>query len=111
MITDASYVREDTAYDIAKSVELPTSEYSFVRVYFNEQAIGLFGLAEVFKNPWLRNEFAVGDKDYKQGGLFAAEVGGGDMSGNRNSSGMSDFLNSIKPNQVEINHLPLEMVQ
>ncbi|KAI8640207.1 coth protein-domain-containing protein [Parasitella parasitica] len=81
MATDASYMREHIAYDIAKSVGLFTSEYSYVRLYINEQAIGLFGLAEVFKNPWIRNVFADGDKDYKQGALFAAEVGGSMLSG------------------------------
>lgn len=41
-----------------------------LRLYINDQAIGLFGLIEKFKDPWLRNEFASGDKDYKQGTLY-----------------------------------------
>ncbi|KAL7332819.1 hypothetical protein PS15p_201814 [Mucor circinelloides] len=80
MSTDASYMREEIAYDIAKSIGMPTSEYSYVRVYFNDQAIGLFGLGEVFKNPWPKNEFNNGKK-YNQGALFVANV-----SGNQGSS-------------------------
>lgn len=80
MSTDASYMREEIAYDIAKSIGMPTSEYSYVRVYFNEQAIGLFGLGEVLKNPWPKNEFNSGKK-YNQGALFVANV-----SGNQDSS-------------------------
>ncbi|KAI9487395.1 MAG: coth protein-domain-containing protein [Benjaminiella poitrasii] len=76
---DPSYLKEELGYGIAKSVGLPTTEYSFVRVYINDQAIGLFGLAEQFKNPWIRNEFGDGDKDYNQGTLFVAGGDGGSM--------------------------------
>ncbi|KAI9487136.1 MAG: coth protein-domain-containing protein [Benjaminiella poitrasii] len=79
MTFDLSYMKEELAYGIAKSVGLPTTEYSFVRVYINDQAIGLFGLAEEFKNPWIRNEFADGDKDYKQGAFYVADVNGGQV--------------------------------
>ncbi|CDH56754.1 hypothetical protein RO3G_00454 [Lichtheimia corymbifera JMRC:FSU:9682] len=60
-----------------RSAGVPTTDFSFVRIshilrrlYINDQAIGLFGLIEKFKDPWLRNEFADGDKDYQQGTLY-----------------------------------------
>ncbi|CEP16002.1 hypothetical protein [Parasitella parasitica] len=97
MATDASYMREDLAYDITKSVELFTSGYSHVRLYFNEQAIGLFGLVE----------------DFNQGALFAAEVGGSKLGGdNRTGSVMPDFSqlnqNSFSGNDTT-NTLPSDM--
>lgn len=41
-------------------------------VYVNGQPAGLFSLIEPFKKSWLRNEFANGDEDYVQGGMFEA---------------------------------------
>ncbi|KAF1798913.1 coth protein-domain-containing protein [Mucor lusitanicus] len=86
MSTDASYMREEIAYDIAKSIGMPTSEYSYARVYFNDQAIGLFGLGETLKNPWPKNEFNNGKK-FNQGALFVADVSG-NQGGGSSSSGM-----------------------
>ncbi|KAI9487273.1 MAG: coth protein-domain-containing protein [Benjaminiella poitrasii] len=81
MAYDPSYMKEELGYGIAKSVGLPTTEYSFVRVYINDQAIGLFGLAEQFKKPWVRNEFGDGDKNDNQGAIYVADVNGGQMLG------------------------------
>lgn len=86
MSTDASYMREEIAYDIAKSIGMPTSEYSYVRVYFNDQAIGLFGLGETLKNPWPKNEFNNGKK-YNQGALYVADVSGDQNSGSSSTMG------------------------
>ncbi|KAL9542846.1 hypothetical protein MBANPS3_008408 [Mucor bainieri] len=85
MSTDASYMREEIAYDIAKSIGMPTSEYSYVRVYFNDQALGLFGLGETLKNPWPKNEFNNGKK-YNQGALFVADVSGNQGGGSSPSA-------------------------
>lgn len=41
-------------------------------IFINNQPVGLFTLIEPFKKSWLRNEFANGDKDYKQGNMFEA---------------------------------------
>ncbi|KAI7875102.1 hypothetical protein K492DRAFT_199439 [Lichtheimia hyalospora FSU 10163] len=68
--TDPSYIREALGFKMLRSAGVPTTDFSFVRLYINDQAIGLFGLIEKFKNPWLRNEFANGDKDYQQGTLY-----------------------------------------
>lgn len=88
MSTDASYIREELGYDIAKSIGMPTSEYSFARVYINDQAIGLFGLGEVFKNPWPKNEFNNGKK-YNQGALYVANVSGDQDTSSSSSTTMS----------------------
>ncbi|KAI8085492.1 coth protein-domain-containing protein [Thamnidium elegans] len=68
--TDPSYIREQLAYDVVKSTGLISSEFSFVRVFLNNQELGLFGIIETFKNPWLANSFAKGDKKYKNGYLY-----------------------------------------
>lgn len=73
MSIDPSYMREQLAYGIANSVGLPTSQYSYVRVYINDQAIGLFGLSEAMTGPWLRNEFGNGSKEFRQGTLFVGD--------------------------------------
>ena len=43
------------------------------RVFINNQAIGLFGLVESYKDPWIRNEFAYGKSWYRQGILYQAK--------------------------------------
>lgn len=71
---DNSYMRDELCYDIANKIGLPTTKNSFVRLYINNQPIGLFGLVEVFKNPWIRNEFADGDKKYNQGAFYVSDT-------------------------------------
>lgn len=73
--TDPSYIREQLAYDIIKSVGLASSEFSFCRLFLNNQEIGLFGLIDTFKDPWLANIFANGDSKYKNGDLFQGLFG------------------------------------
>jgi hypothetical protein len=74
-------MKEFLAYDMYNSIGLPTSKYSYARVFINNEPIGLFGLAENFKDPWLRNEFANGDKDYNQGTMFVADISAGKTAG------------------------------
>lgn len=73
MAVDPSYMREELAYDIANSIGLPTSKYSYTCVYINDQAIGLFGVAEVTSSPWVRNEFGNGSRKYNQGAIYVAD--------------------------------------
>jgi hypothetical protein len=82
---DPTYMKEFLAYDMYNSIGLPTSKYSYVRVFINNDPIGLFGLVENFKDPWLRNEFANGDKNYNQGTMFVADASGGKPPGKSNS--------------------------
>jgi hypothetical protein len=85
--TDPSYMRDYLVYDMYNSVGLPTSKYSYVRIYMNDEPLGLFGLAENMKNPWIRNEFADGDKDFKQGALYVADVSGKEGMGGAGGPG------------------------
>ncbi|KAK4511351.1 uncharacterized protein ATC70_012566 [Mucor velutinosus] len=76
MSTDASYMREKLVSEIAESIGLPTTKISYVRVFINNQAVGLFAFAENFKSPWVRNEFNNGKKDANQGALFVCTANG-----------------------------------
>lgn len=87
--TDYSYMREYLAYDMYNSVGLPSTKFSYVRLYMNSEPIGLFGLTENYKNPWIRNEFANGDSDYKQGAFYAADANGGVPFGQKGNSTIS----------------------
>lgn len=68
--TDPSYIREQLAYDVIKSVGLLSAEFSYVRVFMNQEELGLFGVIETFQDPWLANSFANGSDSYKQGNLY-----------------------------------------
>ncbi|KAG2198068.1 hypothetical protein INT47_011903 [Mucor saturninus] len=81
MATDSSYMREELAYDIAESIGIPSSRYSYARLYMNDQPLGLFGFSENLKNPWIKNEFAAGSKKYVRGTLFVTDVSGGQSTG------------------------------
>jgi spore coat protein CotH len=83
--TDLSYMREKLASEIADSVGLPIAKFSYARVFINNQAIGLFGLAENFKTPWVRNEFNNGEKKSNQGALYVCGLSG--MLDDSNTSG------------------------
>lgn len=76
MGTDASYMREKLVSEIADSIGLPTTKISYVRVFINDQAVGLFAFAENFKSPWVRNEFNNGKKNNNQGALFVCTANG-----------------------------------
>lgn len=68
--TDPSYIREQLAYDVLKSVGLLSSEFSYIRVFMNEKELGLFGIIETFQDPWIANSFANGSTSYEQGNLY-----------------------------------------
>ncbi|KAG1604364.1 hypothetical protein G6F47_000989 [Rhizopus delemar] len=70
---DPSYIREQLGYDILKSAGLISSEFSFVRVFMNNEELGLYGIIDTFKGPWLSNVFADGDSSYKHGYLYQAK--------------------------------------
>ncbi|KAG2193330.1 hypothetical protein INT47_012477, partial [Mucor saturninus] len=77
MAYDLSYMRENLGYGITESIGLPSSGHSYVRVYINDQAIGLFGLTEHIKGDWVKNVFGHGSKDYKHGTLYIADINTG----------------------------------
>ncbi|KAI8382351.1 coth protein-domain-containing protein [Blakeslea trispora] len=70
LATDPSYLREQLAYDVIKSVGLVSSEFSFCRLIINNKDVGLFGIIDTFQNPWMANVFEDGDKDYENGNLY-----------------------------------------
>ncbi|KAI9473886.1 MAG: coth protein-domain-containing protein [Benjaminiella poitrasii] len=75
LATDPSYIREQLAYDVLKSVGLVSSEFSYCRVLLNDREIGLFGIIDTFKDPWLANVFGNGDEDYEDGYLYQGVLG------------------------------------
>ncbi|KAI9258887.1 coth protein-domain-containing protein [Phascolomyces articulosus] len=72
---DPSYIRENMVYKALHAAGVATSQFSYVRVFIDDHQVGLFGLIEQYKNPWLRNEFDNGNKDYQQGNLYQARAG------------------------------------
>ncbi|KAI9283277.1 coth protein-domain-containing protein [Sporodiniella umbellata] len=97
---DPSYIREQIAYDIIKSMGLPSSQFSYVRVFMNDRELGLFGIIDPFKNGWLSTMFAGGDSSYKNGYLYQAGLGLGtgvpDLSYTTNSSAYASGLYKVK---------------
>ncbi|CEP09735.1 hypothetical protein [Parasitella parasitica] len=71
---DPSYIRERIAFATLKSVGVPCTEYSYIRVFFNNKPAGFYGIIETFQDPWLANEFANGDKKYKSGYLYQGQT-------------------------------------
>ncbi|KAG0177313.1 hypothetical protein DFQ28_006095 [Apophysomyces sp. BC1034] len=69
LATDPSYLREQIIFDVLQSSGVATTDFSYVRVFFNDRPMGLFGFLESYKNPWLKNEFA-GGKKFDQGILY-----------------------------------------
>ncbi|KAI8146996.1 coth protein-domain-containing protein [Fennellomyces sp. T-0311] len=74
LFSDPSYIREAVIYRILRAAGLATTDFSYVRLYINDQPAGLFGLIENMKDPWLNNEFAGGDEDYEQGNLYQGRL-------------------------------------
>lgn len=68
--TDPSYIREQLAYGIVNCTGLASSGFSYIRVFMNNHELGLFGIIETFKDPWLANTFGNGDSKYKNGYLY-----------------------------------------
>ncbi|KAI8636405.1 coth protein-domain-containing protein [Parasitella parasitica] len=71
---DPSYVRECVSYSTLKSVGIPASGFSYVRLFINKQSAGLYGLIETFQDPWTANVFAGGDISYKPGYLYQGQL-------------------------------------
>ncbi|KAI9271317.1 coth protein-domain-containing protein [Sporodiniella umbellata] len=102
---DPSYLREQVAYDFVKSMGLISSEFSFVRVFMNDQELGLFGMIDTFKGNWLSNVFGNGDSSYKNGymyqGLYSTPESGqqnhtSDLSFYENSTAYEDGQYKVK---------------
>ncbi|GAN05825.1 conserved hypothetical protein [Mucor ambiguus] len=108
MGVDISYMREELAYAIAESIGLPTGRYSYVRVFLNDQPLGLFGFLDNFKNPWPRNLFNGGKKKgFDQGALYKASPNKNvnpstlpNAIGNTTANSSQPDWNNVKPNST-----------
>lgn len=92
---DPSYMKENLAYNMAESVGLFSTKHSYVRVYINDQAIGLFGLVEHLKDNWVRNEFGDGSKKFKQGAFYVADV-----NAKKNGTSSDDSISSTEKQKL-----------
>ncbi|KAI8970672.1 coth protein-domain-containing protein [Pilobolus umbonatus] len=70
MDIDTSHIRECLSYSALQSVGVPTTGFSYVRLFINGKAIGFYGIMESFDNTWLRAKFADADRHYKPGYLY-----------------------------------------
>ncbi|AZK49195.1 spore coat protein CotH [Paenibacillus lentus] len=55
--SDASYMREYLAYELAESLGLPTPKYSFVNVYVNDELWGFYLAVEQIGTSYLERHF------------------------------------------------------
>ncbi|CEG69286.1 hypothetical protein RMATCC62417_05386 [Rhizopus microsporus] len=111
MGTDPSYIHEKVTYDMIKSLGLVSTDFSYCRVFLNNQEIGLFGLIETFQDPWTANVFANGNKDYKSGNLYQGTGQGMNNTGGlkylSNSTAYGDGLYKAKTGNKE-DYIPLQ---
>ncbi|CAO3597070.1 unnamed protein product [Absidia cylindrospora] len=73
MASDPSYMREKLGYDMLAAAGRPSTRNTYVRLFINDRAIGLFTVAEKYDDKFLRNEFGGGSKAYKTGILYGGE--------------------------------------
>ncbi|CEG76210.1 hypothetical protein RMATCC62417_11139 [Rhizopus microsporus] len=111
MATDPSYIHEKVAYDMIKSLGLISTDFSYCRVFLNNQEIGLFGLIETFQDPWAANVFANGDKNYKSGNLYQGTGQGMDNTGGlKYQSNLTAYENGLYKAKAgnKKNYVPLQ---
>ncbi|CAM0134884.1 hypothetical protein VKS41_000546 [Umbelopsis sp. WA50703] len=77
--SEPTMIREKLYYDMLDAVGLPTPSSSYVRLFINNDQIGLFLLVDEISNPWLKSDFNGGSK-YANGILYKMD-GGGDKVG------------------------------
>lgn len=77
--SEPTVIREKLYYDMLDALGLPTPSSSYVRLFINNDQIGLFLLVDEISNPWLKSDFN-GGKKYDNGILYKMD-GGGDKVG------------------------------
>nr|WP_281423182.1 CotH kinase family protein [Paenibacillus oenotherae] len=70
--SDASYMREFLAYELAEAMGLPTPKYSFVNVYVNDELRGFYLAVEQVGESYLKRNFG-----NSAGALYKANGGSG----------------------------------
>ncbi|KAI7902395.1 coth protein-domain-containing protein [Cokeromyces recurvatus] len=99
-VSDPSYIREYLASEMYYAANQPATRGSYVRVFLNDRAVGLFTLFEKYDDVWLANEFGAGSKDYKDGALYEGE--GGTRSRRADLSYKGDDLASYEKSAYSI---------
>ncbi|KAF7728341.1 hypothetical protein EC973_006282 [Apophysomyces ossiformis] len=91
-VTDPTFMREKLYYDILDAAGLPASQSSFIRLFINEEPLGLYGMIDHYKNPFLKNVFGQGKK-YKHGVLYQGSMPENPMApGKLNGGANLDYL-------------------
>lgn len=78
--TDPTFMREKLYYDVLAAAGLPASGASYIRLFINQEPIGLYMLVDNYKNPFLRNVYGNSNKKkdkgkkYKHGVLYQGEM-------------------------------------
>ncbi|KAG0175369.1 hypothetical protein DFQ28_000956 [Apophysomyces sp. BC1034] len=85
-VTDPTFMREKLYYDVLDAAGLPASRASFVRLFINEEPMGLYGMIDNYKNPFLKNVFGHGKK-YKHGVLYQGSMPENPMAPEKLSGG------------------------
>ncbi|KAI9498910.1 spore coat protein coth [Zychaea mexicana] len=80
-VTDPSFIREKMYYDVLGAAGLPASRASYVRLFVNNEPLGLYVMVDNYKNPFLKNTFGgskatLGNKKnkYKHGVLYQGDI-------------------------------------
>jgi len=71
---DPTYMRERIAYDMMRSLDLPTPRLSYVNLYINESLHGLYSLVEQVDSEFLEANF-----DNPEGDLYKPDGTGSDL--------------------------------
>ncbi|ORZ03002.1 coth protein-domain-containing protein [Syncephalastrum racemosum] len=79
--TDPTFMREKLYYDVLAAAGLPASGASYIRLFINQEPIGLYMLVDNYKNPFLRNMYGNNKdnkkhkgKKYKHGVLYQGNM-------------------------------------
>jgi len=73
-VFDCTYIKNKLAVDISTSLGLPAGQSSPARFYLNDNAFGLYDLAEVFKKKFLKNNFHADEDKPNYGILYKART-------------------------------------
>ncbi|KAI8145615.1 coth protein-domain-containing protein, partial [Fennellomyces sp. T-0311] len=74
-VTDPSFIREKLYYDVLAASGLPASRASYIRLFVNNEPLGLYVMVDNYKNPFLKNVFGgKSTRKYKHGVLYQGEI-------------------------------------
>ncbi|KAF9314518.1 hypothetical protein BG003_004103 [Podila horticola] len=79
--TDATMMREKLYIDILNSIGVPTQQSAYVRLFYNNQPIGLFVAMEEMKKHWIKSVLHPDVKKIKPGALWKMDSSAG-LEGN-----------------------------